>query len=74
MRLMRNLLAMFKAALLRPNPKQKEAYGRVFHNLAVASFVGFVTFGYSGQIRKAAMLLLASMILFVVGGILSKGE
>lgn len=74
------LLREVKLAFITPTIKQKEAMGKFCHTLSSASFIGFVTVLHLGSeptwyIAKRAMALFASsVILFVVGSMMSKGE
>jgi hypothetical protein len=77
---LRSLISSTKAVLADPNAKQREAYGRVVHNLAVACIIGAVTLGYStppsGQtyLWRIVELIGLAVVAIVFGGFLSKGE
>lgn len=69
-------------ALKAPTPKQREAYGRWTHTLSAAATVGAVTvmFGKTSasdfwyELAKVGALFFWSVILFIAGAILSKGD
>ena len=76
----RGVLASIKAVIAEPNVKQREAYGRVAHNLAVACMIGAVSLGYStppaGEtyLWRIIELSCIAAVALVLGGFLSKGE
>ena len=75
-----SLVASTKLLFLQPDPKQREAFGRVMHNLAVACIVGAVSLSYStplagdSYVRRIIELVALAAVLLVVGGFWSKGE
>lgn len=74
------LLSQIQSALRTPSAKQKEAYGRFFHTMSAASFIGSITVIFSGlpvnanYFWKVAALIFFGVVLFLIGAILSKGE
>ena len=79
---MRTLLAIMNSVFLRPTSKQKEAYGRFLHTLSAACMVGAVWIAFTESqtghfwsvTGEVAPFVLLGLALFIVGGILSKGE
>jgi hypothetical protein len=77
---LKKLFAPLKTVLVEPNAKQREAYGRIFHNLTVACVIGAVSLGYSAPpagetyVWRIVELVALAGVFFVVGGFLSKGE
>ncbi|QBY56394.1 hypothetical protein [Cupriavidus oxalaticus] len=67
-------------AIIEPSKDQRQQYGRFAHTLSAAALIGLV--GYfktvsSWSLHAAADvcgLLMASVVLFVVGAVLSKGD
>lgn len=79
---MRKVLQSVRANLLQPTPKQLESYGRWAHNLSAAATIGAVTLAYSGarygasevRMLEVAALVFWAILLFISGGLLSRGE
>jgi hypothetical protein len=79
---LKNLLTSVGVALKSPTLKQREAYGRWTHTLSAAATVGAVTvmFGRTAasdfwyDLAKVGALFFWSVILFIAGAILSKGD
>jgi hypothetical protein len=78
---MKHFLQTLRDTFSKPSLKQKEAYGRFCHTLAAACIIGSATllFGETMPVARYAdgrivAMLVAGVLLFLVGGILSKGE
>jgi hypothetical protein len=67
-------------AFKRPTQKQKEAYARYLHTISAAGLIGFATLPFTdagkaeGLGWKLIALAFSTLITFIVGAILSKGE
>lgn len=67
-------------AFKRPTQKQKEAYARYLHTISAAGLIGFATLPFTdagkaeGLGVKLAALAFSTLITFIVGAILAKGE
>ena len=76
----KQLLSNIRVAFKAPSLKQKEAYGRFFHTLSAASFIGCATLLFAGSsmdtftITKVIALTSWGVIAFIVAALLSKGE
>ena len=73
------VLQNIRSALMTPTSKQKEAYGRFFHTLSAACFIGSVTTGYvnsvsANTVEIVAALIVLGLVIFLNGAIFSKGE
>jgi hypothetical protein len=68
------------AALHSPTTRQKEAYGRYCHTLSAAGWIGSLTLLFSDSavsgsaVLRACMMVVAAVMLFLTGALLSKGE
>lgn len=77
---MAKLFDEIKDAIINPTIKQKEAYGRLFHTLSAAGFIGAVTVIFTENqasaynVARVAALSLTGVLFFVMGALLSKGE
>jgi hypothetical protein len=77
---MQRLWKALKQATLEPTLKQKEAYARFLHTLSAASIIAAVsiifteTAATSQVVSRVVGLLVCSVIYFIIGAILSKGE
>jgi hypothetical protein len=67
-------------AFKKPTQKQKEAYARYLHTISAAGLIGFATLPFTdagkaeGLELKLVALAFSTLITFIVGAILSKGE
>lgn len=77
---MAKLFDAIKDAILNPTIKQKEAYGRLFHTLSAAGFIGAVTVSFTEtqvsvyNVVRVAILPLVGVLFLIAGALLSKGE
>lgn len=77
---MSNYLKIIIEAFKKPTQKQKEAYARYLHTISAAGLIGFATLPFTeagkaeGLGLKLVALAFSTLITFVVGAILSKGE
>jgi succinate dehydrogenase/fumarate reductase cytochrome b subunit len=77
---MRDYLKILTDAFKRPTQEQKEAYARYLHTISAAVLIGFATLPFTdagtaeGLGVKLAALAFSTLITFIVGAILAKGE
>ncbi len=77
---LKSIIESVKSAVLRPTGKQKEAYGRFLHTIAAAGFIGAATITFTETqvtlyaAARVASLAIWSVLLLIVGAVLSKGD
>ena len=76
----KSLWSVVRSALLAPTRDQRQQYGRFAHTLSAAALIGAASY-FSGSrtwtlgaVFDVATLIAVTVVLFVVGAVLSKGD
>ena len=74
---MKEFIGALHRAFVRPTSRQREAYGRLFHNLAAASLIGCTTILFTENrygVLHGLALLTVGVICFAIGALLIDGD